>query len=464
MKRMVSLGLIVAFLFCILMTSGCAQHHVTPSPENEDETVTLAGGTAGDAQQDADDGSSSADGSQQETEDEQQDTPDLSILSQQRTQQYGSCSTYTQMDGDVVVRLNHPSGDIAALDQAVTDWANQTAQAFQNTLPKDSTASLVASYDSYEVNGRVVGVLVSGSLSYSHDVPPQTVMTTLNADRTTGALLTLDELLREGGMDTLRQMVAERSGADAGREDLMNHWLLTDQGIQFYLDGALAAQFTYIELLGILDLPNPERTIDPSKPMVALTFDDGPSNNTTHILDLLKFYNCRATFYVVGNRISSYASTIQRCAAEGNEIGIHTWEHAKLTVLSPEEIASQLTLTEQAVEQYAGVTCASVRPTGGACNDTVKTVAGQLGYYLVNWSVDTEDWKTRDADSTYNAISTQAYDGAIILCHDLYEATASSMDRVIPELLAQGYQLVTVSELMSYRDGGAVPGTLYNQR
>ena len=468
MKRMVSFGLVLAFIICIILVPGCAQHHVTPSPEEEERTVTLAGGAA-DPQQESQDQApegedSSADAGQAPETQEPENTGDLTILSQPRTQQYGTCSNYTQLDGQVTLRLNHPTGDIAALDQAVMDWASQTAQNYQATLPQGSSATLVASYDSYEVNGRVVGVLITGSLSYSHDVAPQPVLGTLNADRTTGAILSLEELLREGGEDTLRQMAAEKAGVDAGRADLLSNWLLTDQGLQLYLDGALAVQFSYLELLGILDLPNPERVIDPSKPMIALTFDDGPSNNTTHIVELLRFYNSRATFYVVGNRISTYASTIQYCAGQGNEIGIHTWEHAKLTVLSPQEISDQLTLTEQAVEQYAGVTCASVRPTGGACNDTVKTVAGQLGYYLVNWSVDTEDWKTRDADSTYNAIMSGAYDGAIVLCHDLYESTATAMDRVIPELIAQGYQLVTVSELLSYRDGGAVPGTLYNQR
>lgn len=477
MKRFVSFGLMLALLLCLCLTPGCAQHPVSPSPEEEDQTVTLAGGAAGGPEEEqnqplSDSSASSGEDTsdqqdpqdQQSQGEEQQDTADLTILSQPRVQQYGTCSNYTQLDGDVTLRLNHPTGDIAALDQAVMDWASQTGQNFQSTLPKNSSASLVASYDSYEVNGRVVGVLVTGSLSYSHEVAPQTVLATFNADRTTGQLLTLEELLRDGGEDTLRQMAAERAGVDPNRADLFSNWLLTNSGLVLYLDGVAAVQFSYVELLGILDLPNPERVIDPSKPMIALTFDDGPSKNTAHILDLLKFYNARATFYVVGNRVSSYSDTIQRCAAEGNEIGIHTWEHAKLTTLSPEEISSQLTRTEEAVKQYAGVGCASVRPTGGACNDTVKTVAGQLGYFLVNWSLDTEDWKTRDADSTYNAIMTNANDGAIVLCHDLYEATASSMDRVIPELIAQGYQLVTVSELLSYREGGAVPGTLYTHR
>lgn len=483
MKRIVTLGL-AALFFCLLLIPGCAQRATTADPS--EKPAVLAGGasnsgqvqtdsppaqdfgqaqgdpqapTDGDGQNDGD--SPAADGGADAPADGGAEPVELA---QQRTQQYGTRTNYTELDGSLNLRFNHPSGDIPALDQAVVDWMIQTGTDFKAGLPEGSTATLAANYDSYEVNGRVVGVLVTGSLSYSHDVAPQAFLGTFNADRTTGQLITLDSLLREGGEAALRQMAGERAGTDPNRADLLSNWLLSDTGLRLYLDGALAVEIPYSDLLGVLDLPQPERVIDPSKPMIALTFDDGPSKNTTHILDLLRFYNSRATFFVVGNRVSTYASTAQRAAADGNEIGNHTWEHAKLTALTPEQIAEQLTLTTQAVQQYTGATCAAVRPTGGACNDTVKTVAGQLGYILVNWSVDTEDWKTRDADATYNAVMAGAQDGAIVLCHDLYESTAAAMDRVIPELIAQGYQLVTVSELLSYREGGAVPGTLYTHR
>lgn len=248
--------------------------------------------------------------------------------------------------------------------------------------------------------------------------------------------------------------------------DFLSQWLLTASGLKLFLPGkdGQSVEFTYEELMGVLSLPAPERVIDPSKPMIALTFDDGPSSNTGHILDLLALYGGKATFFVVGNRVSSYADTARRTAEEGHEIGIHTWDHSNLTKLSTDQIKAEILDTQTAVQQYAGATCAAVRPPGGAVNDTVKATAGELGFFLTNWSIDPEDWKTRDADSTYNVIMSQAADGAIVLCHDLYSSTAEAMDRVIPELIAQGYQLVTVSELLSYSEGGIVPGQLYRHR
>ena len=114
MKRMVSFGLVLAFIICIILVPGCAQHHVTPSPEEEERTVTLAGGAA-DPQQESQDQApegedSSADAGQAPETQEPENTGDLTILSQPRTQQYGTCSNYTQLDGQVTLRLNHPTG------------------------------------------------------------------------------------------------------------------------------------------------------------------------------------------------------------------------------------------------------------------------------------------------------------------------------------------------------------------
>ncbi len=110
------------------------------------------------------------------------------------------------------------------------------------------------------------------SLSYSHDVGPQPVLGTLNADRTTGAILSLEEGCcgRRRGTPCGRWR-RKKAGVDAGRADLLSNWLLADgPGLQLYLDGALAVQFSYLELMGVLDLPNPDRVLDP-KPMIALT-------------------------------------------------------------------------------------------------------------------------------------------------------------------------------------------------
>ena len=211
------------------------------------------------------------------------------------------------------------------------------------------------------------------------------------------------------------------------------------------------------------ELPFPAQgTIDPDKPMVALSFDDGPyAPVTNRILDTLRRHGARATFFVVGNRVDDYAGTLRRAVEEGHEIGIHTWSHAKLTKLSADGIRQQVLDTYHAVLNTAGYQCAVVRPPGGSYNQLVRNTIGAEGFYLANWSVDTEDWRSRDADSVYQEIMSAVEDGCIILCHDLYPTTADAMERVIPDLIGQGYQIVSVSELLQYKQGSVEAGRLY---
>lgn len=458
MRRWTCLGLALVLLFSAIWLPGCAQRPSEASPEGRQP---LSGG-ASDVELQQEEAAASPEGVQAELEAPQPPA----VQPVPMTQEYGRSDSYSAQEGAIEIRANHPVGDIAALDQAVLDWLTQTAQAYQAELEEGEGGSLTADYGSYEVNGREVSALVVGTLGGSHANRPRNVSATFNADRETGEVLKLEDLVVEGQMDTLRQMAAQRAGRDAGDEGLFSRWLLTSEGLRLYLDDAAQeyVEFTYLELLGVLLPRLREQGIDPDKPMIALTFDDGPSQNTPHILDLFAAFGGKATFFVVGSRLSAYPDTLSRAASEGHEIGIHTWSHTNLTTLSVEDIKAEIMNTQEAVQQYAGVTCAAVRPPGGSVNDTVKATAGELGFSLVNWSIDTEDWKTRDADATYQAIMDQACDGAIVLCHDLYESTASAMDRVIPELIAQGYQLVTVSELLSYSEDGMQPGRLYRYR
>ena len=101
------------------------------------------------------------------------------------------------------------------------------------------------------------------------------------------------------------------------------------------------------------------------------------------------------------------------------------------------------------------------RPPYGASNATVKEEAAELGIALVIWSVDTLDWSTKNAEATFKAVKKEAKDGAIILCHDIHKPTAESMKKVIPWLAEQGYQLVTVQELLYYKNSGATAGKVY---
>lgn len=203
------------------------------------------------------------------------------------------------------------------------------------------------------------------------------------------------------------------------------------------------------------------RNIDPNKPMVALTFDDGPAPATSRILDSLEAHGAKATFYMVGNRMNSYQDTVGRITALGCEIGSHTWGHNYITGLGEAALHANLNQFDIALQQIDGIRSATMRPPGGFVNETAKQALASYGVPAIMWSIDTLDWKSRNPQAVINTVLNQVRDGDIILMHDLYGTTADAAAVLIPELMNRGYQLVTVSDLARCR-GGAQPGHVYH--
>ncbi len=193
------------------------------------------------------------------------------------------------------------------------------------------------------------------------------------------------------------------------------------------------------------------RDYDPERPVMALTFDDGPKiGNTERILDVLEKYNVTATFFVVGSNVNENSEyLLKRMVDLGCEIGNHTNDHEILTGLDAAGMKAQIKATDDKIKQYAGVDCHLLRPPGGAYNDEVLANAGKP---LIYWNVDTNDWETLSTEHVIHEIRTYKHDGSIILMHDLYECTAEAMEVVIPELISEGYQLMTISD-MAYAKG-----------
>ena len=200
------------------------------------------------------------------------------------------------------------------------------------------------------------------------------------------------------------------------------------------------------------------RYLDPDAPMIALTFDDGPYAPVgNRIMDCAEQYGGRVTFFVVGNRVASYRDEILRMQQNGHEIGNHTYEHKYLNRLNADGVRRQVEACNQAVASVTGRAPALVRLPGGLKNETVLQNISQP---IIMWNVDTLDWKTRDAAQTVQAVLGKVKDGDIVLMHELYGASGDAACTLIPALTAQGYQLVTVSELAQFR-GGVKGGKLY---
>ncbi|WP_249299863.1 polysaccharide deacetylase family protein [Feifania hominis] len=208
--------------------------------------------------------------------------------------------------------------------------------------------------------------------------------------------------------------------------------------------------------------PQPEKTWpDPSKPMVALTFDDGPNATyTAAILDALKEYGGHATFFVVGTRLGGEKNqaVLRRIVDEGSEIGNHTQSHKNLAKSSVDTIRDQIQYVNDRVTEITGVTPTWLRPPYGAKNSQLSQVAGMP---FAMWSIDTLDWKTKDADKTYSTTMNSVKDGSIVLMHDIHKTTIPAAVKLIRDLNAKGYQLVTVSELYEARGIDPVDGKSY---
>jgi peptidoglycan/xylan/chitin deacetylase (PgdA/CDA1 family) len=202
--------------------------------------------------------------------------------------------------------------------------------------------------------------------------------------------------------------------------------------------------------------------IDPSLPMVALTFDDGPSQHTTQILNLLERYGGRATFCVIGNMAESGREVLQRAVSMGNEVIGHSWDHKNMAKLSADNVRQQIMDTSDLIASVTGADPVFLfRPPYGELSDTMREVSAELGFAMVNWNVDPRDWDTKDADSVYHAVLGAVSDGSIILSHEIYRSTLDAYTRLIPELLSRGFQIVTVSELLYHRHGELTPGHVY---
>ena len=192
--------------------------------------------------------------------------------------------------------------------------------------------------------------------------------------------------------------------------------------------------------------------------LVAITFDDGPGPYTAKLLDALKARNAHATFFLVGNRVSANASLVAREVNEGHQVGNHSWSHAKLTTLGGAAIANELNSTSAAISKAAGGGNFYFRPPYGSYNSTVKSYAGVP---IILWSVDTLDWKYRNATTVKNNIVNGAKDGAIILLHDIHSTSVDGAIAAIDVLQSQGYECVTVAELMRRRGVTPTAGQVY---
>jgi peptidoglycan-N-acetylglucosamine deacetylase len=184
-------------------------------------------------------------------------------------------------------------------------------------------------------------------------------------------------------------------------------------------------------------------------PKVAITFDDGPNPaSTPQILAILETKQAKATFFILGKNGEAYPELLQQMSQQGHEIGNHAYSHQRLTRLSPDGIKAEFNRTDFIITNITGQKPLSVRPPDNAYNNDIISIANELNYTFVLWSIDTRDW-TNIPTSTIISKASQAQPGDIILLHDGVKPshTIEALPGIIDVLQAKGYQLVTLENL-----------------
>lgn len=208
----------------------------------------------------------------------------------------------------------------------------------------------------------------------------------------------------------------------------------------------------------VAPIPAPNIT---GKKLIALTFDDGPSGAVTEqLLGYLREKQVRATFFVIGYMAERTPSQVQKEASEGHEIGSHTTNHTAFSRMSAADLVNDSLRMNQLFVTILGHNTPFVRPPygDGAYTEKARTSAGQP---MILWTVDTLDWKYRDTQTVRQNAVKDAFDGAIILFHDVYQTTADAIPLIIDDLRAQGYEFLTVSELAKARGVTMQNGVVY---
>ena len=424
-------------------------------------------------------------------------------------QQIGETESILNNDPDHAVSIHYPVFGIQTIDLQLLSIVEEIQKEHREQLGQERQAAsndvqsdLLVDYQSYLVGDRTASVVLTVQQRFATWDGPQARSTALVFDLVEGDLLEMEDIFQGNYLERLSEEVrsyfeASTSYSDGTDKDSFlagttpdaanfSNFALTTDAVQIYFEegtlfsdrtGVPVAEIPYDRLTGVLRIrtdgpllsvgaaPAVELTapapmaIDKDRPMIALTFDDGPHPIVTpRILDLLKQYQARATFFVLGNRVDSYADVLQREYTEGHEIGNHSYNHPSLSKLRPEEIAYQVQETDERIAHLIPTSPVLLRPPYGSVNDTVKA---SIQKPFVLWSIDTQDWKNRSRDAIVKEVLDHVQDGDIILMHDLYATTADACEIILPALAKQGYQFVTVSELLAEREIIPAAGHVY---
>lgn len=196
----------------------------------------------------------------------------------------------------------------------------------------------------------------------------------------------------------------------------------------------------------------PIYSVETSEKKISISFDAAwGSEFTQEILDILKKYNIKSTFFLVGFWADDYPLQVKRIFEAGHEIGNHSSTHPDLAKVSKEEIIHELNVTGEKIEKITGEKPILFRPPFGSYNNTLLTTAKELGYYTIQWDVDSLDWKEEGVDCIIERVQSKVQNGSIVLFHNNAKYMTQALPIILDYLQTNDYEIVPISELI-YKD------------
>ena len=360
----------------------------------------------------------------------------VSSSSNGKKELYGEYQTFLYGDGNISIQMQYLLKDTAAKTQ------NETAQTFVFNENKPVSASSVFKRNKIDAAIEAIKNAILSNSEYKADFLKKSDSLQNSMDSLENFVFSNDSVIFFYDKNTI---LPEKYGVVSVK--------VSKDSLQECFAGSSPKPFSG-------KTSGAKEAIEQGRPIIALTFDDGPMEGTTNlILDELEKHDANATFFVCGNQAKHYPALLKRQIDLGCEIGNHTYSHPALTSLNSEKMKEQISKTNEIVSQATGVTPSLVRPPYGSINQAVKN---NLKARFILWDLDTLDWKTRNTEATIKAVLDGASDGQIVLMHDIHDPTAKAAKKIIPELINRGFYLATVSEMFEAKGYFLEEGKAYN--
>lgn len=353
--------------------------------------------------------------------------------------------------------IEYPVFGIFELDNAISKDINHIKNEFNNEKKEDSELNIDFEYQI--INKNYISIIIKATTFI--EKKEEKIYTYL-FDKNNNKFIDIGDILNKKELITnIKKEFKAKYNKKINNSVNLDKYYVGKNYLTFYINLSKKEYLIQIPLEDIkfnfvineknkLDVDNinsikkEEKTIDINKPLVALTFDDGPSKYTNEILDILKDNGICATFFVLGNKVPYGQETLLKMLENGNEIGNHTYNHKWLAHLDEIEIKNQISKTQEVIFEYTRYLPKVFRPSYG---DIPKEMRKEINLEVTLWNVDTLDWKLKNKKQIIKRATKNTKDGDIILMHDTYKRTKDALPEIINTLKKKGFQFVTISEL-----------------